>query len=252
MDSTEASPAEPAAIDGSPLYGTFGLNPMPLTSRGTVPSELQSLLQTRDDATREAAWETLIAAHTRLLMAIARARGGDHDAAMDRYSYVLEKLRESDFQRLRSFRPDGGASFSTWLTVTARRLCLDHYRAKYGRHRTESDAANTESLRAVRRALNDSESADVEPDLIPDSASPSPDTQAWQIERNALLRDALGTLTPQEQLLLTLRFEDDLSAARIARALGLPTPFHVYRQVSAVTAKLRNYLERRGMESSDG
>lgn len=83
---------------------------------------------------REAAWEQLIAGHTRLLLAVARSYGGDQDDAMERYAYILEKLRESGFRRLRSYNAALGASFSTWLTVTAQRLCVDHHRARFGRY----------------------------------------------------------------------------------------------------------------------
>ena len=81
--------------------------------------ELNQLLRSSEVSVREAAWERLIAGHTRLLLAVAQSFGGGHDEAMDRYSFVLEKCRESDFRRLRAFDIYGGASFSTWLTIAA-------------------------------------------------------------------------------------------------------------------------------------
>ena len=67
-------------------------------------------------------------------------------------------------------------------------------------------------------------------------------------ESTKALRAALSDLTPREQLLVTLRFQDDLSAARIASLLGVSTPFHVYRQLNGVLAKLRAALVSRGID----
>jgi RNA polymerase sigma factor (sigma-70 family) len=218
---------------------------------GTAPLELGQLLRAPDEAVREAAWEKLIAAHTRLLLAVARSFGGGHDEAMERYSYILGKLREADFRRLRGFRKDAGASFPTWLTVTARRLCLDYHRARYGRHRATHNSNESDSLRGLRRALEDSSGPPFDTDLLPDSTA-SAELNAVRGERDAGLRTELALLTPRERLLVTLRFEDDMTAVRIAGILGLPSPFHVYRQLNTVLGKLRLALESHGIDSVDG
>jgi hypothetical protein len=57
-----------------------------------------------------------------------------------RYAYILEKLQDEDFRRLRGYVADGRAEFSTWLAVVTRRLCEDFRRQRYGRpqsHTTE-------------------------------------------------------------------------------------------------------------------
>jgi RNA polymerase sigma factor (sigma-70 family) len=216
-----------------------------------APIALGQLLAASDLSVREAAWDDLIARHTRLLLAVARSFGGGHDEAMERYSYILEKLLESDFRRLRTFDPESGASFSTWLTVTTRRLCLDHHRSKYGRQRPRvSD--EVDPLRALRRSIVDSISSDVDAESLSDSALVPGDTRAVIDERDAALRLELMRLTPRDRLLLALRFEDDLSASRISQALGLPTPFNVYRRLNAVLSQLRKALEARGIDGVNG
>jgi RNA polymerase sigma factor (sigma-70 family) len=216
-----------------------------------APIALDQLLAAADSVVREAAWDELIAKHTRLLLAVARSFGGGRDEAMERYAYMLEKLYESDFRRLRSFDPESGASFSTWLTITTRRLCLDHYRSRYGRQRpTVSD--EVDPLRALRRRIMDSVSSDVDADSISDSALIPGDTKAVIDERDAALRAELARLAPRDRLLLALRFEDDLSASRISGILGLPTPFNVYRRLNIVLGRLRRALEARGIDSLNG
>jgi hypothetical protein len=45
-----------------------------------------------------------------------------------------------------------------------------------------------------------------------------------------------------------MRFEDQRSAAEIARAMGFPTPFHVYRRLNKLLGELRATLEARGID----
>jgi RNA polymerase sigma factor (sigma-70 family) len=217
-----------------------------------APFELSQLLRAVDSSSQQAAWEDLIARHTRLLLAVSRSFNGGHDEAMERYTYILDKLREDDFRRLRTFDETSGARFSTWLTVTARHLCLDHLRALYGRQRESAQPNRTYPLRSIRRALADSIGPEVDVERIIDEQSPSLIVQTVVGERDEALRTALTRLESRERLLLALRYDDDLSAARIARIVGLPTPFHVYRQLNTILEKLRLSLESRGIEGVDG
>jgi RNA polymerase sigma factor (sigma-70 family) len=217
-----------------------------------APLVLGDLLRASDSVEREAAWEALISRHTRLLLAVARSFRGGHDEAMERYAYILGKLRESDFHRLRTFDASVGASFSTWLTAAARRLCFDHHRSLYGRQRPAIATDRSESLRLFRRSLIDSIGAEIDADLLPDSTTLPADAQSVLAERNALLAAELSRLSPRERLLLALRFQDGLSASHVGRIVGLPTPFHVYRQLNGILARLRTALTARGLDGVDG
>ena len=214
--------------------------------------ELNELLRSSEVGVREAAWERLIAAHTRLLLAVARSFGGGHDEAMDRYSFILEKCRESDFRRLRAFDINGGASFSTWLTIAARRLCLDHDRSRYGRHRATLESGEPNTKRPLRRTLANAICVEIDTNLLPDTTALPADARAIRDERDATLQSALATLTARDRLLLALRFDDDLSASKIAGLLGVPTPFHVYRMLNSVLGRLRALLISRGIDGRDG
>jgi RNA polymerase sigma factor (sigma-70 family) len=165
---------------------------------------------------------------------------------------VLEKLREKDFHRLTGFQADGRARLSTWLTVAARRLCLDRHRTRYGRSRPEREPDDAAALRVVRRRLADNVGADVDTDLLPDRSETSAESETVRSERDAALRVALEALPPRDRLLLALRLDDGLSASRIAGLLDLPTPFHVYRRLSAVLTQLRVALASRGIDGVDG
>jgi len=215
---------------------------------GAGPPELGLILHAADAPTREAAWERLISSHTRLLLAVARSFGGGHDVVMDRYAAILEKLRDQEFRRLRAFHPGGSARFSTWVTVTARRICLDEIRARYGRTRDSEGVEADHDTRLVRRRLADHLFESLESAEVGGDDTPAPDAELVAEERHEALMRALNALPPRDRLILTLRFEDGLTALEIARTVGLPTPFHVFRHLNRSFAALRRALNAAGIE----
>jgi RNA polymerase sigma factor (sigma-70 family) len=216
----------------------------------TLPLGLHRLLDASEESDRNAAWDQLIGEHTRLLLAVASSFGGDRDVRMDRYAYVLEKLREGSFRRLRTFDPSRGAKFSTWLTLTARHFCLDYDRSRYGRRREAMDPAAADQERRIRRQLLDCVGDEPTLDTLADDSLSSAERVIIRAERVGHLRRVVRELEPHDRLLLALRFEDGRSASTIAGVLGLPTPFHVYRQLNTVLARLRRCLADRGIDGA--
>lgn len=235
------SPALPARVRPTP-------SPTPVTAL-PLPRSLDRLLfahATHDADALDAAWRAFVADYTRLLLHVARSVTSNHDDAMDAYAFVIEELRAEDFRRLREFAADPRSKLSTWLVVVARRLCLDLYRRRYGRVR----GADSRTQRAVRRRLQDLVGEDLDVHEIPTAHHGNAELALRRSELRVALEQALATLDPQDQLVLRLRFDDDLTAQEIAKLLGFPSVFHTYRRVNAVLAVLRRALERRGFESA--
>ena len=215
--------------------------------------ELQDLLQCTDAAAGEAAWTRLVQSYTPLLLHAVRSVAPQADAAMDAYAYVLERLRENGFKRLRAFATAGRSSFGTWLVVIARRLCIDRHRQVYGRvPRGEHDVAAAQAERLARRRLLDLTltALPIEAVDLADESSDSPERAVRVAELHCALDAALADLSVTDRVLLKLRFEDGLSAQAIAFSMGLPTQFHVYRQLNGIYATLRRQLEARGVMGS--
>ena len=211
------------------------------------PPELAALLSASEPTSREAAWARFVALHSRLLLNVARSLGRDYDGSMDRYAHVLGQLQEANFRRLRAYTPDGRTRFTTWLVVVARRLCLDHYRQRYGRS-PSGDRADAGTTRTLRRQIADSVGAEIDVESLPHPEQHHDAQVALERKnRSALLASVLARLAPADQLLLRLRFDDGLSAREIAAIVGSPTPFHVYRRLNALYASLRQELEHRGL-----
>ena len=105
--------------------------------------------------------------------------------------------------------------------------------------------------RAARRLLADSVIGPVDPALLEDPTRPGAQMELESSQLEAHLGLALASLEPRDRLLLNLRFEDDLSAREIAKVVGLPTAFHVYRRLNSVLAALRAKLRKSGIERGD-
>ena len=216
-----------------------------------LPPEVQDLLHCTDAVARETAWTRLVRSYTPLLLHAVRSVTPNQDATMDAYAYVLDRLREDEFRRLKAYTIEGRSAFSTWLVVVTRRLCIDRHRALYGRPpRGEHDVAAAQAERLARRRLFDLTALPLEAADLIEVSSDSPERAVRVAELHSALDAAIAELSAADRVLLRLRFDDDLSAQAIASALGLPTPFHVYRQLNAIYANLRRRLAVRGVVSS--
>lgn len=212
------------------------------------PDTLQILLDASDGPRREAAWTAFLEEHSGLILHVARSQGGDHDAAMDRYTFVVEALRRDDFHRLRAYQADGIGRLSTWLIVVVRRLCLDHHRHRYGR--TQSDSRAALDQRAERRQLEDLLGEELGLASLECPADQAPDQALLGAELRRGLERALGSLDTSDRLVLRLRFEDDRSVPEIARLLGEESPFRMYRRIDRILAAIRRMLQAAGIENS--
>ena len=213
------------------------------------PPELQNLLDADSPARFEAAWDAFIARHHRLLLHVARKVMPASESALDAYAQVLERLRRDECRVLRGYAPDARSRFTTWLVVVARRTCVDFYRQKYGRPRGAAPSQAALMERDARRRLATFAGVDDALEQIPDEQE-GPESALRNGQLCEALQCAVGSLPADDQLLLKLRFSDDLPAQRIAAVMSFPTPFHVYRRLKAVCTALRRQLHDRGVEDS--
>jgi RNA polymerase sigma factor (sigma-70 family) len=216
---------------------------------GTLPSALlQTLLSAEDATARDHAWSEFVNGASKLLLRTAHSMGGGYDAAMGRYTYILEQLRRDDFRKLRGFAPNGCGKLSTWLVVVARRLCLDYERQRYGRLR--SDGTQQQEAHARRRQLADLAAQEVDVEGVAVDPAENALSRVCNAELQGSVEKALALFTPEDQLLIKLRYSDGLSAAAIARLMNFPTPFHVYRKSAQLLKALRHALAQEGFDNS--
>jgi RNA polymerase sigma factor (sigma-70 family) len=140
---------------------------------------------------------------------------------------------------------DGRGKFTTWLIVVARRLCHDHHRHRYGRPQGQFRDVDAT---ATRRNLVDLIGPELDQDALPDGDGLRADSALIEQERRERLLEALSRLDAADRLILRYRFEDDLPVPRIAKLLGIESPFVLYRRIDRVLGTLRRELAAAGID----
>jgi RNA polymerase sigma factor (sigma-70 family) len=74
---------------------------------------------------------------------------------------------------------------------------------------------------------------------------PNPERMAVDRQQRARLHKSVGLLPPIEQLIVHLRFEEELSLSEIAGLTGLGDAQRVHRRIAAILQKLRAAMEAR-------
>lgn len=234
----------------------------------------------------ERAWDVFLDRYRRLLFATIRHYVRDADDVMDAFTWVCEGLRADGFRRLRSYGSEvpARARFTTWLVAVVRNLTVDWLRRRNGRRRPTSPLPLSELQRRIHDLVITRREPHVQayetirsrwaPDLsfadflrevamvhrrVGEAPHPS-DAALWEaaradppegpVERQtaAILEDVLETLPPTDRVALRMYVIDEVPAAEVARALGLPNPKAVYNRVYRSLATVRAHLERLGLD----
>lgn len=141
-------------------------------------------------ATAEADWDALFAEQLPRIHDFFRYRVGDGPEAEDLTSITFEKA----WRNRGRYRKDLGA-FTTWLYTIARRVAIDHVRARRD-HRSLDEAVHI-------------------------AAGETPEDVAVRRSDLERLLSLLDTLPERERELVALRYGAELSHREIARATGL-------------------------------
>jgi RNA polymerase sigma factor (sigma-70 family) len=94
-----------------------------------------SLIERLSSTAGGQAWAEFLAEYTPLMRGVIRRCEHEPADADECFGHVCAALSEDGFRRLRSFRPDGPASFRTWLMAVVANLCRDWCRRQRGRIR---------------------------------------------------------------------------------------------------------------------
>ncbi len=224
-----------------------------------------------------------------LIRAISRNGRLAGDDGEDFSSYVMLKLIENDYARLRKFK--GASSLRTYLTVVIQRLLLDYRSSRLGRWRPSAGARRLgavavqleellsrdgysfqEAVHALRWNLGVSLDREglwhlaarlpqrragrfVSFESAGEPAGPAR-SEADDLEERELsarveaaMSRGMDSLSETDRLTLELRFERGLTAEEIGARLDLP-PKVVYRRVGRSLKQLRKRLEGSGLQAS--
>lgn len=164
------------------------------------------------------AWDAFVERYARVILAaVQRAlrmhapKAGDADV-QDAAQEVFVRLVKDDFRLLRAYDPSR-AALTTWLTIVSRSTAIDHVRRK-------------------RRATVGLEHA-AEAEAAPPTAGRAAATEAVGIPE--------GLLSPRQQLVLRMLFDEEMSVEQVAAALGIEAQTVRSTQHKAIS-KLREHF----------
>lgn len=193
------------------------------------------------------AWVEFLDTYSAVLYQSARACTSNQDDAADCYLHICERLARDHFRRLLKFKPRGRASFTTWLRVVARNLCLDWHRSQSGRPRPFKSVQHLSPLeleiyncRFIRGASQDETLQQLEP-LFP----------GVKLSDLSRIEERLqGSLTSRQQWILSTRQRPAFSTTAAVAAeesetdlAGVPDP-SPSQEVQFVDREQKSRLER--------
>ncbi|MGQ0761630.1 MAG: RNA polymerase sigma factor [Acidobacteriota bacterium] len=100
----------------------------------TVPSDSELLVLFQTNSGK--AWRLFIDRYADGMFCLIRSLGFDYDQAMDRFTFVCEKLCEKDFRRLKAIKYAGSrGDLTPWVRQVVKRLCINWAWSEDGRKR---------------------------------------------------------------------------------------------------------------------
>ena len=169
----------------------------------------------------EAAWETLVRAHTRRVYGLCYRFTGKDSEAQDLTQEIFLRV----FRSIKSYRSDEGA-FATWLARLSRNLLIDHYR------RTKQDRA-TDSIEEQLPVIEERT-----------AASSQPERMVAGREASEALQSALERLSPDLREAVILRDLQEMEYREIAEVLKVPEGT-VKSRINRGRAELARVLRQR-------
>ena len=99
------------------------------------PRAIEQILHELPSSVAEQAWSDFLEQYSAQIYQVICHHETDPDKTSDCFQFVCEELVKEKFRRLRRFKIDGSATFSTWLRAVVRNLCIDWHRKQTGRPR---------------------------------------------------------------------------------------------------------------------
>jgi RNA polymerase sigma-70 factor (ECF subfamily) len=141
------------------------------------------------------------------------------DDVREIYATLVLSLLSNDKHKLRSFDPERGTRFSTWIGLLAINCAYDH-------------------LRAAKREPNKGTLAEAD-DLV--SKTPDPFEQVAEQERAAIAERTLGSFSDRDRTFAALYFGEGMDPTEIARTMRISIKT-VYSKKHKITSRLESML----------
>ncbi len=176
------------------------------------------------------AFESLVTRHRRH---VARIVAGH--VPYDRAEEVAHDAFVNAYRGLASYK--GGDRFPGWLARIAVRCCYDFWREQYRSREVGAGTLSMDSVELMDR-------------VMADTAMRTYQSEAGKAEAQEVLRWAMGQLSPEDRMVVTLTALEEKSVAEAADLLGW-TQVNVKVRALRARRKLKDILGRAGITEVD-
>jgi len=171
--------------------------------------------------TPDKAWKRFLEVYSPTIMLVTGQYEHHRDRLNDCYLFVCEKLSKHGFRRLLMYKPEGSASFRSWLNVVIANLCIDWRRHSRGRVRPFKSvrALSVFDQMAFKYRIQQRMSLDA---CLAAMQPQFPDLTESKLANAATRINAM--LTPRQHYLLSAREPKSVSLDRAEPGSGLSEP----------------------------
>ena len=160
------------------------------------------------------------------------------------YVYVLDKIMENNYAVINAFQ--GRSTFKTYLVSITNRLAIDFFRHRYGRtsktSNPEQSAPKKNQLKTV--SIIDPENWSDEGRL--DETVIQREDQEAKKSLEGIVKTQLSELSPEDRLLLKMKYEDNFKVSEIAEILKLDQK-KTYRKINKILSDLKEEFLKKGI-----
>lgn len=181
--------------------------------------------------------------YIKLIESICLKRFNYTEEGHECYVYVLDKLMENNYAMINAFQ--GRSTFKTYLFSIVTRLTIDFHRHRYGKTSKKSNpeqpAPKKNRLKIV--SIIDQENLSDEEHLGETVINREDEEVKKRLE--GIVKSHLSELSPEDRLLLKMKYEDNFKVSEIAEILKQDQK-KTYRKINTLLSSFKEEFLKEG------
>ncbi len=181
--------------------------------------------------------------YIKLIESICLRRFNYTEEGHECYVYVLDKLMVNNYAMINAFK--GRSTFKTYLFSIVTRLTIDFHRHRYGKTSKKSNPEQPppKKLRLKIVSVIDPENMSDEEHLAETVMNREDEEAKKRLE--GIVKSQLSELSPEDRLLLKMKYEDNFKVSEIAEILKLDQK-KTYRKINTLLSNFKEVFIKEG------
>lgn len=163
------------------------------------------------------------------------------------YVYVLEKLTENNYAVINAFQ--GRSTFKTYLFSITNRLAIDFYRRRYGKTSKKSNPEQPDPKKTRIKIVPIIDQEYLSDEVRPDETVMNREDKEIKERLGKIVKSYLSALSPEDRLLLKMKYEDNFKVSEIAEILKLDQK-KTYRKINSILSIFKEKFLKEGFNTN--